>query len=57
LCVQWCLNDALTYEEREEEGEEEDKLKEMEVGLKSLISKHGAKTVMETVGRISKEKH
>ena len=23
MCVQWCLNDALTYEEREEEGEEE----------------------------------
>jgi benzoyl-CoA reductase subunit BamC len=54
LCVQWCINDALTYEEREEEGEEEPKLKEMEVGLESLVKKYGAKTVRETLARVAK---
>ncbi len=54
MCVQWCLNDALTYEEREEEGEEEEKRGEMEIGLEALVEKHGVKTVMDTVARISK---
>jgi len=54
MCVQWCINDALTYEEREEEGEEEAKLKEMEVGLGSLVKKYGAKTVKDTLARIAK---
>ena len=55
LCVQWCLSDALTYEEREEEGEEEEKLGEIEAGLESLVKKHGLKTVMDTVARMSRE--
>ena len=58
LCVQWCLNDALTYEEREvevEEGEEE--RKEMEIGLESLVKKHGVKTVMDTVARLAKKEN
>ncbi len=55
LCVQWCLVDALTYEEKEEEGEEEEKRGEMEIGLESLVKKHGLKTVMDTVARMSKE--
>jgi len=56
LCVQWCLSDALTYEEREEEeeGEEEEKREEMEIGLESLVKKHGLKTVKDTLARISK---
>ncbi|GAI38880.1 unnamed protein product, partial [marine sediment metagenome] len=54
LCVQWCLSDALTYEEREEEGEEEEKRGEMEIGLETLVKKYGLKTVMDTVARISK---
>jgi benzoyl-CoA reductase subunit BamC len=54
LCVQWCINDALTYEEREEEGEEEEKPREMEVGLESLVKKYGVKTVKDTLGRIAK---
>ena len=36
MCVQWCLNNALIYEEREEEVEEEVKLDEMEIGLEAL---------------------
>jgi len=54
LCVQWCINDALTYEEREEEGEEEEKPREMEIGLESLVKKYGVKTVKDTLARIAK---
>jgi benzoyl-CoA reductase subunit BamC len=56
LCVQWCVNDALTYEEREEEVEEEDvKQEEMEMGLESLIDKYGLQKVMDTVARMSQK--
>jgi benzoyl-CoA reductase subunit BamC len=55
LCVKWCLSDALTYEEREEEGEEEERPREMEVGLESLVKKHGAKAVRDTLARLTKE--
>ncbi|MBM4313554.1 MAG: (4Fe-4S)-binding protein [Deltaproteobacteria bacterium] len=55
LCVQWCINDALIYEEREEEVEEETKPGEMEIGLESLADKYGLQKVMETVARMSKK--
>ena len=54
LCVEWCINDALTYEEKEEEGEEEEKPGEMEVGLESLVKKYGMKTVKDTLARMAK---
>jgi benzoyl-CoA reductase subunit BamC len=53
-CVQWCLSDALTYEEREEEDEEAEKTNEMEIGLESLVKKHGAKKVKDALARIAK---
>ena len=53
LCVQWCLNDALTYEEREEEGEEEVKLEDMEIGLESMVDKYGWQRVADAVARMS----
>lgn len=56
LCVQWCLNDALTYEEKEEEVEEEEvKLDEMELGLESLIDKYGLEKVVDAVSRMAKK--
>lgn len=55
LCVQWCLNDVLTYEEREEEVEEEVKLEDVEVGLESMIDKYGLEKVMDTVARMAKK--
>ena len=55
LCVQWCLNDALTYEEREEEVEEEVKLEAMEIGLESMVDKYGLQKVIDAVVRISKK--
>jgi len=55
MCVQKCLNDVLTYEEREEEVEEEVKLDEVEVGLGSMIDKYGLQKVMDTVSRMSQK--
>jgi len=57
LCVQWCLNDALTYEEREEEVEETEEVKpgDIETGLESLIDKYGMEKLVDTVARMSKK--
>jgi benzoyl-CoA reductase subunit BamC len=55
MCVKWCLKDALTYEEREEEGEESNKPGEMEIGLQELVKKHGIKKIKDTITRINKE--
>ena len=55
-CVQWCLADALTYEEREEEAEEEEKREEMEIGLESLANKYGLQKIMDTIARMSMSK-
>src|SRR4030043_168733 len=54
-CVQWCLSDALTYEEREEEVDEEVELEEMEIGLESLIDKFGLEKVVDAVVRMSRK--
>ena len=53
LCVKWCMNDALTYEEREDETEEEAKLEDMEIGLEALVDKHGLQQVLDAVARMS----
>jgi benzoyl-CoA reductase subunit BamC len=56
MCVQACEFDALIYEEREEEVEEEDvKRGEMEIAFESLVKKHGLKKVMDTFTRMSKK--
>ena len=55
MCVQWCLNDALTYEEREEEETEEEKLEDVEIGLESMINKYGLEKGIDTVARMSKK--
>ena len=54
MCVQWCLNDALVFEVREEEIEEETKQDDLEIGLESLVKKYGLKTVRDALARISK---
>jgi benzoyl-CoA reductase subunit BamC len=55
LCVQWCLNDVLVYEEREEEVEEEEKVEAVETGLKSMVDKYGLEKVVDTVARMSQK--
>ena len=54
-CVEICLNDVLTYEEREEEVEEEVKVEDVEVGLKSMIDKYGFDKIANTVARMSQK--
>ncbi|CAA7601099.1 4Fe-4S ferredoxin-type, iron-sulphur binding domain protein [Acididesulfobacillus acetoxydans] len=54
-CVQWCLADALTYEEREEEVEEEVKLGDMELGLKALVDKYGWQKLADSMARLSQK--
>ena len=53
LCVQVCLNEALIYEEREEEVEEKLKLEEMEIGVEFLVDKYGLQNIVDAVARIS----
>jgi benzoyl-CoA reductase subunit BamC len=57
MCVQWCLNDALIYEEREEEVDEEEAAKpeEMEIGLEALAKKYGLEKVMDAIARMSRK--
>ncbi len=55
LCVKWCLSDALTYEEREEEVEEEVILEEMDTGLKAMVDKYGLDNLIDGVNRLSKK--
>ncbi|HSW40439.1 MAG TPA: (4Fe-4S)-binding protein [Acidobacteriota bacterium] len=53
MCVKWCLNDALVYEEREEEVEEEARPAEMEAGLETLVQKYGLQKVLDGVTRMA----
>lgn len=55
LCVKWCLTDALTLEEREEEVEEQEKMEDLELGLESLADKFGMQTIINTLTRMSKD--
>jgi benzoyl-CoA reductase subunit BamC len=56
MCVQWCIHDALTYEEREEEVEEEEAVREeIETGLESLANKYGLEKIVDTVARMSRK--
>jgi len=52
-CVKWCLVDALIYEEREVDVEEEGSKEELEVGLEALANKYGMDKIMDAVARMS----
>lgn len=56
LCVEWCLNDVLIYEEREEEVEEQPPApKELESGLEVLTQRFGFQAVIDTAFRMGKK--
>ena len=55
MCVQWCLADALIFEEREEEVEEEETVEEIEIGLESMANKVGWQKILDTAARMSKK--
>jgi benzoyl-CoA reductase subunit BamC len=58
LCVQWCITDALTLEEREENVDEEKEVKQrdLEMGLEALADKYGLKEIIDTVARMKTAK-
>ncbi len=56
LCVKWCLDDVLVYEEREiwvEEETEEKKQEELDIGLGSLADKFGLDQVKDAMARMN----
>jgi len=53
MCVKWCVDEALTYEEREEEVEEEVKLEDLETGLEELANKYGLDRIADTLARMT----
>ncbi len=55
MCVQWCLADALIYEEREVDEDEEEAVDELDVGLESLANKHGWQKIVDAIARMSKK--
>ena len=57
-CVQWCIADALIYEEKEEEIEEDEdeKREEMEIGLEALAKEHGLEKIIDALARMTEEK-
>jgi benzoyl-CoA reductase subunit BamC len=54
LCVTWCLADALIYEEREEEVEDEPTPEEVDADLEALANRHGWDKVADAVARMNK---
>ena len=50
LCVKWCITDALTWEEREEESDEVD---ELGTGLSSLVDRYGLEEIMDRVVKLA----
>lgn len=55
LCVQVCRPGALTYVEREEERVEVEMPGAMDIGLQSLVNRHGLQNVMDSVARLSRK--
>ena len=51
-CVQWCLADALVYEERQEPVKAALELDDIDIGLEALANKHGWSKVLDAVGRM-----
>ena len=55
LCVKWCLADALTYEEREEDADEEPEIEKLERGLESLANEYGLDKIVDTLSRMAQK--
>lgn len=54
MCVQWCLAEALVFEEREDLVAEAEERGELEIGLQAMADKHGWPRVMDLVARLSR---
>ena len=53
LCVEWCLADALVYEERTVEVDKAPTAADVDVGLEALADKHGWANVLDAITRMS----
>lgn len=55
MCVQWCLVEALVYQEREEVvADDEAPRDEIENGLAAMADKHGMQSLLNAIARMSK---
>ena len=54
-CVEWCLNEVLQYEEREEEVDEQVEMEAVECGVEALIDKYGMDKIADTIARLSQK--
>ena len=52
MCVKVCINDALTYEEREDVVGQVEIPGDLETGVKTLIEKYGVKAVKEILAKL-----
>jgi benzoyl-CoA reductase subunit BamC len=54
LCVKWCYQNVLTYDERKAEVDEDEAKKrdEIEAGLELLTARYGIERVVDTVTRM-----
>jgi len=56
LCVQWCLADALVYEEVEvDERAAQETVEELDAGLQALAHRHGWSKVLDAAQRMKKK--
>ena len=55
MCVEWCLNEVLTYVEREEEVEESEDMELVEIGLKSMMDKYGMDKISDALSRMAQK--
>ena len=55
VCVEWCLNEVLTYEEREEEVEESQEAQDVEIGLQAMMDKYGPDKIADALARMAQK--
>ena len=55
MCVEWCLNEVLIYEEREEEVEESVEMEAVEAGLSAMIDKYGMDKIATAITRMAQK--
>lgn len=54
-CVEWCPNEALIYEERVTEIEEEaSQLGQLQISVEAMIDKYGLQTVLESIAKVAR---
>lgn len=56
MCVKWCLNEAIVFEEREVEVDDDVKQDELEIGLDALANKYGLDKVNELLAKMNSSK-